>query len=81
MPLFVLLGVRGFYLQVTPSLSLPCHGICPHSETSLYPFPFQIFPDYRFERLLAEFEKSMSMELAIDNQRGFDDGILLWAQG
>ena len=42
MPLFVLLGVRGFYLQVTPTLILPCHGIFPHSETSLFPFPFQV---------------------------------------
>ena len=42
MLLFVLPGVRGFYLQVTPTLSLPCHGIFPHSETSLFPFPFQV---------------------------------------
>ncbi|XP_039788836.1 uncharacterized protein LOC120655161 isoform X3 [Panicum virgatum] len=80
MPLFVLLGVRGFYLQV----SLPCHGVCSSVYCARMVFARlseRIFPDYRFERLLAEFEKSMSMELAIDNQRGFDDGILLWAQG
>jgi hypothetical protein len=37
--------------------------VCHNSQSKFCFLLLQIFPDYKFDRILVEFEKSMSMEL------------------